>query len=204
MLSDLAYSGFFVLGDTTWELVQAYSKTMQEQTARNNAYFLPAVLVFCIAIAIYLVWKRAHPKPPEKGYTVYEMAHTKNSDAVKNEPGRDLVRVPVNFKFNYGLIKTGLPGEKLDYVSAQSIDLSGGGVSFITKHEIKAGDSLRIHLELDPGKTLNLSGRVVRTTVDNSGDNRRWIAAVEFVAVATRDTESIIQWIFRYQRDTMT
>ncbi|NPV90504.1 MAG: PilZ domain-containing protein [Firmicutes bacterium] len=204
MISELAYSGIFILGDTTWELIQAYSKTMQEQTARNNALIVPALLVIGISIAAYLLWRKTHPAPPEKGLTAYEMAHSRRAESAKKEPGRDLVRVPVNFKFNYGLIKTGLPGEKIDYVSAQSVDLSGSGISFVTRHEIRTGDSLRIHLELDPGKTLNLSGRVVRATSDNSGENRRWMAAAEFVAAAVRDTESIIQWIFRYQRDTMT
>lgn len=206
MLADLDYLGLPVFGNTTWELVQAFSKTMDEQAARNQQYFLPAVIILLLLITAYILWSKNFRKtPPVKEVTVYELANSaKPISPTKNDQNREWVRVPVNINLAYALVKTGLPGERLDYLPAVSIDLSGGGMSISSRQPLKEGDILKIKFELDPGKELNLTGRLARSVVESGPESRRWIAGIEFMGIAARDTEYIIQWIFKNQRDHIT
>lgn len=207
MIDILADSGTVVVGNTTWELVQAFSKAMDDQAARNQSLLLPVIILILLLLGFYAYRSRTRQdKPDGREYTAYELAsiNPPASSQPKKDQKRDWVRVAVNLNLSYALVKTGLPDEKYEYRGAQSNDLSGGGLSLTTNQEIKNGDMLKIKLELDPGKELNITGRVARVVKDPSAEVQRWTAGVEFMGLASRDTEYIVQWIFRNQRDLIT
>jgi len=56
------------VGDTTWELVQAYSKAMRQQEMWNEQYLLPALaVILLLLLAVYLYQRIARRnKPREK------------------------------------------------------------------------------------------------------------------------------------------
>lgn len=59
-----------VAGDTTWELVQAYSKAMRQQELWNEQYLLPALaIILLLLVAIYIyqrITRRNKPRHKDK------------------------------------------------------------------------------------------------------------------------------------------
>lgn len=59
-------SSVVVIGNQTWERVQAYAKAMQEQELWNRQYLVPTLGgLLLLAIILGIGWRLTHKKPPK-------------------------------------------------------------------------------------------------------------------------------------------
>ena len=59
-------SSVVVIGNQTWERVQAFAKAMQEQEMWNRRYLVPALGgLLVLAIVVSIGWRLTHKKPPK-------------------------------------------------------------------------------------------------------------------------------------------
>jgi len=59
-------SSLVVIGNQTWDLVQAYAQAMKEQELWNQRYLGPALGgLLLLAIVLGIGWRLTHKKPPK-------------------------------------------------------------------------------------------------------------------------------------------
>ncbi|MCS7003278.1 MAG: PilZ domain-containing protein, partial [Dehalococcoidia bacterium] len=116
---------------------------------------------------------------------------------------REFLRWPVDLPSTRGAV-VGLDGEDGPRFAARVIDLSGGGLRFECLDPIKAGDTVRILLDLDdeppfaPYITVIESRRI---EVSPTGESAfvKYDCRGFYSAIFERDRRRIIQYIFRQE-----
>ena len=85
------------------------------------------------------------------------------------------------------------------------IELSGGGMRFLTQRRLKKGDIIDVHLRFDADgckEDLHLQAKVLRIHPPNLGRSQPSVAC-QFITIHSRDRESIIRYTFRVQRELL-
>lgn len=77
------------------------------------------------------------------------------------------------------------------------IDLSGGGLRFISKEPVKLGDILYINLFIY-GELIKVKGRVVRHSINEDKKN---VCGVAFLDLDRKDREKVIKFTFTKMRE---
>ncbi|EGW38733.1 flagellar brake protein [Desulfosporosinus sp. OT] len=107
---------------------------------------------------------------------------------------RSFIRVPALFPVTFQTVtKEGLS----DFYQATMLDLSGGGMRFLTEERVESKALLYTHLTL-PNGDLWTPVRVCR--VNKTEDSKRYMVAVEFWELQERERDRIISCIFEIQR----
>jgi len=112
---------------------------------------------------------------------------------------RSWVRVKADMDFDYVLLDEA--GNSVsDAKRVPVIDLSAGGLSFLSDEDLTAGRELLAFINLDEEQLLRVKARVVRVLKDPDGENR-WTVGVQFLNLRPRDEERIVRWSIRRQRE---
>ena len=107
---------------------------------------------------------------------------------------RSFIRVPALYPVTFqSVTKEGLS----DFYQATMLDLSGGGMRFLTEERVESKALLYTHLTL-PNGDLRTPVRVCR--VNKVEDSKRYMVAVEFWDLQERERDRIIICIFEIQR----
>lgn len=80
---------------------------------------------------------------------------------------------------------------------ARLLDISGGGVQMQLKKKIKKGEEILIALKNILAPKELIKSKVVRTHKEN---DELYNYGVQFIEIEEEQRETIIQWIFEYQR----
>lgn len=116
---------------------------------------------------------------------------------------RNFVRVEANVPIEYGQIPNdGTDLSEIKYHKGTSIDISGGGLKFLTKLALNLKDVVHINLWLNENSDpLSLFGKVVRA-IPATGENKDGYLSigVEFLNISNREQDSIIKFVFDWQR----
>ncbi|PKM81500.1 MAG: hypothetical protein CVU88_03910 [Firmicutes bacterium HGW-Firmicutes-13] len=121
---------------------------------------------------------------------------------------RGYVRVPCILLTYYRVHKEGEgkpeEGKEPDFLPAETVDISGGGIKFISDKEMSPGQNLEIKLKL-PRREVKAVGQVI--TIQKISDNRSkypiYRISLKFTRILERDREEIIAFIFRKLREWM-
>ncbi|MGF7185991.1 c-di-GMP-binding flagellar brake protein YcgR [Desulfitispora alkaliphila] len=116
---------------------------------------------------------------------------------------RNYVRVDAKVPIEYGIIpKGGEDLNKIAYYKGETIDLSGGGLRFLTKVGIKQNDLLHVNLWLENiAEALSVIGRVVRASQLSGEDQKGKLSiSVEFTEIAEIERDKIVKHTFDWQR----
>lgn len=117
-------------------------------------------------------------------------------DSVDKVQRRNFVRVPAFFPMSFrSVTKEGLS----DLQNGSMLDLSGGGMRFLTKDRMDNQSLLYVHITLPKGE-LKTPVRVCR--VEPIDDGQRYRISVEFHDISERDRDQIIHCVFDIQRAT--
>jgi len=115
-------------------------------------------------------------------------------DSVAKVQRRNFVRVPAFYPLAFrSVTKEGLS----DLQKGMMIDLSGGGLRFLTKERIDSKALLYVIITL-PKIELKTPVRVCRT--EKMEDGKRYKISVEFHDIAERERDHIIRCVFDIQR----
>lgn len=115
-------------------------------------------------------------------------------DDVRKMQRRNFVRVPAFYPLTYRTVaREGLSAP----VTANMVDLSGGGMRFRTKEPIELKSLLYVHLQLPTGE-LQTPALVAR--VEKKEDDKAYFVSVEFNEILERERDRIIRCVFDLQR----
>jgi len=81
------------------------------------------------------------------------------------------------------------------------VNLSGGGVGFVSSHEFAVGDRLSVKMILPPFTPIHTVAQVIRSTPDSQRPG--WILATEFVEISANDQEHVIRHILHTQAERL-
>ncbi|MDR3541365.1 MAG: PilZ domain-containing protein [Desulfosporosinus sp.] len=116
------------------------------------------------------------------------------TDSVSKVQRRSYVRVPAMYPLTFETVtEEGLS----DLHRAMMIDLSGGGMQFLTEKKLENNAVIYAHLAL-PSGDLRTAARVSRAV--RTEDGKRYIISVEFDYIAERERDRIIRCVFDIQR----
>ncbi len=87
------------------------------------------------------------------------------------------------------------------YIKCYTIDISGGGVRILTKHEHEAGTIIKAFIEL--GQEICLINKIVRSTQVVERGRYMYNTAAEIKQIQDKDREEIIRYVFETQRERL-
>lgn len=181
--------------NTSWELSKAFGAAIRDQEASKISYFVLFFIIVIIpgVIIIWYITQRRHPDPNEARAQVWL---DDNNSFDKTQ------RAWVRFAFNQDLLF--LQGSNDHFQKGKIVNISGSGLLFATDQDIELNDKLKILLVLNPGKKLNLTGKVVRIIEKTHETEKPNLIGVEFINIRRGDQDSIIRMILEKQSSTMS
>ena len=81
------------------------------------------------------------------------------------------------------------------------VNLSGGGVGFLSSHEYAVGDRLWVKMILPPFTPIHTVAQVIRSTPDSQ--RQGWVLATEFLEISATDQEHVIRHILHTQAERL-
>jgi len=116
------------------------------------------------------------------------------TDSVSKVQRRNYVRVPAMYPLTFETVtQEGLS----DLHKAMMLDLSGGGMQFLTEELVENNTVIFAHLAL-PNGDLRTPARVSRA--EKTEDGKRYVVSVEFDYISERERDRIIRCVFDTQR----
>jgi hypothetical protein len=111
--------------------------------------------------------------------------------------------IDINLKLN--LILTMISSNREPSIFDQrpmEVNLSGGGIAFVTSEKFEKGDilELKILLPVFPITFISTRGEVVRSTA-LSGNNRK--TGVKFIDIKEENQDTIVHYIFKKERESL-
>lgn len=119
---------------------------------------------------------------------------------VERHQNREFVRVRVTLPVQVRLIDE--EGALQEQVMARSVDLSGNGICFALKHEVKPGMKAALTLDDIPGVgTVELMSQIVRCTpIERAGGSRVYHIGAKFQHLSHAVSNKIVRYLFNVQR----
>ena len=117
-------------------------------------------------------------------------------DSVTKVQRRNYVRVPATYSLTFqSVTKEGLS----NFRKGTMLDLSGGGIGFLTEEQVENGSLLYAQLVLPNGE-LHTPVRVCRTEKIEDTKPQRYFVSSEFYKISERERDRIIRCVFDIQR----
>lgn len=84
------------------------------------------------------------------------------------------------------------------------LDLSVGGASVLISRNLSAGEEIHLRMSppIFPVFLVEAVGRVISSGKDSEKEDK-WVASLEFTAINTSDSEDLISYIFKRQREIL-
>ncbi len=132
-----------------------------------------------------------------KPIPIIELGSPINSKRVQR---RNFVRLDTKIPMYYSRLNESLlpVSEKFD---ATTIDISGGGMMFSTKHQVELGEMLEIRVCFSADNFVTAIGTAIRVIPINSSKVQTLSVGVEFTIIEEGERDKIIRYIFNQQRE---
>jgi len=104
--------------------------------------------------------------------------------------------VPIIF---YGQQANGLE-ERNREIFGDTIDLSGGGLSALTKEPLNEKTQLKGKIQLDDDSLVDFDGEVIRCIKNIINNELKYISSINFIDIDYKKREKIVGFIFNQQR----
>lgn len=126
---------------------------------------------------------------------IYELGMPENCLKIQR---REYVRVPAVFPVFYHNLTKDKADKPRKWKQTHSLDLSGGGVRFLTDEQLEQDQVLNICLRL-PQVDIDSLARICR--LEKTRNNYHWIVSVQFVSLPERERDEVIRCVFDIQRE---
>ncbi|MGE5417136.1 MAG: flagellar brake protein [Acidobacteriota bacterium] len=118
---------------------------------------------------------------------------------------REYVRLRVSMPICFRIVPPGQENVAVtpsdEFYDANTIDISGGGVLFITKNVVKREDLLDIRMNLPKRENLLFRAKVVRSTPSEINGEKKYTVATVFDRPREVHRDAIVGFIFDKQRE---
>lgn len=157
------------------------------------------ILIFSLAYQIFkMSWKREEKRSNER------RRQRVNLRPLAPQQKRYWFRVQTNSEFEWVTAEEAAKARRIRYKKDRLVDISGGGLCFITSEKLNTGDDINLLLDTGGGKTpLYLGGHVVRVEELKGRDIAVNKVSVQFGELLEGERDRIITHIMNRQRDTM-
>jgi c-di-GMP-binding flagellar brake protein YcgR len=118
-------------------------------------------------------------------------------DPAQDQPPekREHFRISVVLPLHYRLT-----GEPAGEPSPAEVNISGGGIGFVTTRQFNPDDSLDLRLVLPDTQSIHAAAKVVRIA-PIARDKSSHLVGARFTAIGDEDRERLISFIFRLQAE---
>lgn len=115
---------------------------------------------------------------------------------------RYYVRVNAVTPIEYGILDpTDKDNKNVELLPGNTIDLSGGGLQFITKHNVPENKLLQINLNLNNEKLIVFAKPARIRPYPDEKDRQYWAVGVQFINISESERDKIIKYVFDWQRE---
>lgn len=162
--------------------------------ADGQTYLGPFIAVTAVLLAViaYLLRKQARLI---KNKSVIWHINFNEPDGGSGKQRRAWYRLPVNQYFLYAQDNSDF------YERTKAINISGGGLLFATNEKPNKDETLKIYINIAPGKKLILSGKVAWISENPEDDkDNRFLVGIEFIDIKAGERDSIVGKILEKQQ----
>ena len=165
---------------------------------KNILALLLMILIFFLAYQLFkMFWKREEKRSYERRrQRVYLRP-------LAPQQKRYWFRLQTNSEFEWVTAEEASKARRIRYKKDRLVDISGGGLCFITSEKLNPGDDIKLLLDIGGGKPLYLDGHVVRVDELTGRDKTVNKVSVQFGELLEGERDRIITHIMNRQRDTM-
>lgn len=115
---------------------------------------------------------------------------------------RSWFRLKTSAEFKWVLADEAPRKKEEQYNMDRLIDISGGGVSFITGQNLNPGDEIKFLLDTGKDKPMLVNGRVLRTDQESEQNSTLYKVSAQFGNLTNGERDRIVSFIMRRQRDS--
>ncbi len=146
--------------------------------------------------AIYLFTGRVTSRMKNDNVPLYGLQISQDYKRIQR---RNYVRISSILPLEYRIKQ-----EDSEFISTNTVDISGGGMKFVSDTGLQPGDLLEVKLQLD-NQDIRARGKVIRTEKfkDKKDNMQKLFICLEFVQIKEMDREKIISYIFKKIRDSI-
>lgn len=146
--------------------------------------------------AIYVFLGRVISRLKNDNVPLYKIEVSSEYERIQR---RNYVRISIVLPLKYRLEQ-----EKRDFISTKTVDISGGGLMFVSDTDLLPNEILDLKLRLF-GKDLEAKGKVIRTYkfLDSKANVQKVRVCAEFAQIREQDREKIISFIFKKIRNSL-
>jgi len=119
---------------------------------------------------------------------------------VKRIQRRNFVRLDVKLQVTLYKLNPNLAPSDATF-SATTVDISGGGMMFVTGYRPEIGELLEATLHLNEKEKIKAFGRVIRVTENRPDAREKFSVGFEFTVIGESARDLIIRFIFNQQRE---
>ncbi len=127
------------------------------------------------------------------------MLTIKKPDDLHKIQRRYWVRLAATLPVKMSVIKES--NEEVHESTAQTIDISGGGLLLMTSQPLEVGQVLNMQIELHSNEVFGCKGKVIRSFRDDNTGKGNLKTAIEFIEISERSRDRIVKFIFERQRE---
>ncbi|ATW24303.1 flagellar brake protein [Candidatus Formimonas warabiya] len=199
--------------DMAWadqESFDAFSKSLRDHLNGKQIFLDHPLLLLILAIlfggvvsiSIYSAKKRKKVRELNTRLTGENPSAIPErfSYQVRKDEKRRWFRLPVHMDLIYSKSNAGLAPGSTDFITAPLIDLSAGGLLFMTREKLSIGDLLNLMIEFTDHQKFLLVGKVLRVA-PNQNQDYPYQVGVQFVGIKEKEQDQIIKLLFQYQRE---
>lgn len=175
------------------------SRSISESFSGNRVNVIGIVLTvlfFALVILIFhLSWLR-------KEKEINRKRRTRVALRPKGQPHkRSWFRLKISAEFKWVLVGEASKTKEEQYNTGRLVDISGGGVSFITGQKLNPGDEIEFLLDTGRDKPMFINGRVLRMDEETGHNDAVYKVSVQFGNLTNGERDRIVSFIMRRQRD---
>lgn len=172
--------------------------------APNRLIAGASIFVFIFLIyGGFRLWKRQAEQTVERHYEIVKQRHQAYMEAVKSGKGqkRQWFRLYAPAEFEWLPPHRPVPGNRPKFKQDRLVDVSAGGIGFLTTETLEAGDQLKLILYTGEGSPIFVDAHVVRVIPDKDSGGLMSSIGAAFDNLSEADRDRMIAWIARRQRD---
>lgn len=166
-----------------------------------------AALIFFLALtyAGYKYSQNRETKNIDRHYEIVKHRQEKYAEVNPSAEGQKRQWFRLNTRAEFEWLPPHRPAQnkRPRYKRDQLIDISAGGVGFLTSETVECGNEIKLILHPGEGSPMYLNGTVVRVTPEEKGDDMIFSVGVCFDNIRTADQDRLLSWIIKRQRSAI-
>lgn len=166
-----------------------------------------SLIVFMFFIyGAFRMWKKQTDQAVDHHYELVKQRHEAYLEALRTGKGqkRQWFRLYSPAEFEWQPPHRPAQGTRPKFKQDRLIDVSAGGIGFLTSEVLEAGDRIKLILYTGEGSPMYMEGHVARVIPDQESGGLVSLVGVAFDDITEAERDRMLAWIARRQRDQLS